>query len=196
MLQGSEAPPGSRSDRSGAGRPFRGAGVTLGHSSLTRRVLRRRSSRTAPALSDTTHEGMGKAGIRAAGTQTDAGQGADAFAFGAVLGRPALLLRVRAGNQVKDSFEILTQGRGGTRPPAAASTLLPSLQACPLLLRPGDGRPGTRVSQLCPGQPPPSGTGLSRAELWLSPAKTAEHITNRCCSLQEMDSNCRSYTEK
>lgn len=121
MLQGSEAPPGSRSDRSGAGRPFRGAGVTLGLSSLTRRVLRRRSSRTAPALSDTTNEGMGKAGIRAAGAQTDAGQGADAFVFGAVLGRPALLLRVRAGNQVKDSFE-------DTRPRAEEKCVLLPLQ--------------------------------------------------------------------
>lgn len=60
----------------------------------------------APALRDTT---IGKARIRKAGAQMDAGQGSKC-AFGSATGCPALLLR--AGNEVKDVFKD-TQMRPG-----------------------------------------------------------------------------------
>ena len=132
----------------------------LGRSSLPRHVLQPRSSRTAPALSDTTNEGTGEARIRKAGAQTDARQGGRCICLWTSTGAPSSAAEGEGWKPGKGFIQGYSNEarRRETLPPAAASTVLPSLQACLLPLRPRGGQVGARGSQLCPGL---SGTGLS-----------------------------------
>jgi len=114
---------------------------------------------------------MGKAGIGKAGAQTGAGAGANVFACGLVPGRTAP--RLRAGNQAAG----LLKGTR-TRPGEEQRFLVP---------QPGAWAGG-------PGSAERHGAEPNRAAAL--PAKTAEHTTNPCCSLQKMSSHCRSRMER